>query len=221
MQITVTAQQLQEFIERNLTALGLPDADVTIVAELMAEADLSGSDGHGVFRLPQYVKRVQSGGINVTPDIHLEKDTGAMAVVNGDDGMGHLVMNYATGVAMDKASEQGIGWVGVQHSVKNISEAVFCITCAIDTTNIYLGITRFSCVDHDDSGHQLDEIFSALHTGIFQSCLSQGSNCARNIPELFLSSTSRDNDLLHEQRIAIIAALAIRWLRHDGHYADN
>ncbi len=113
--LTVSVKQLEDFIHRCLMAVDMPDADARIVAELMAEADLSGSDGHGVFRLPQYVKRVKSGGINVRPNIHVARDHGAMAVVNGDDGMGHLVMRYAADLAMAKAAESGVGWVGVQH----------------------------------------------------------------------------------------------------------
>lgn len=113
--LTVSLKQLEDFIHRCLVLVEMPDADARTVAELMAEADLSGSDGHGVFRLPQYVKRVQSGGINVRPNIHVARDHGAMAVVNGDDGMGHLVMRYAADLAMEKAQALGIGWVGVQH----------------------------------------------------------------------------------------------------------
>ena len=47
--------------------VGLPPADADKVARLMAQADLQGSDGHGVIRLPQYVKRIRAGGINVAP----------------------------------------------------------------------------------------------------------------------------------------------------------
>jgi LDH2 family malate/lactate/ureidoglycolate dehydrogenase len=39
-----------------------------------------------------------------------------MALVNGDDAMGHLVMRYATDLAIEKAAQSGVGWVGVQHS---------------------------------------------------------------------------------------------------------
>ena len=35
----------------------------------MAEADLTGADAHGVFRLPQYILRIEIGGVNPTPDI--------------------------------------------------------------------------------------------------------------------------------------------------------
>ena len=42
-----------------MAAVGLPAADAARVAELMVEADLTGADAHGVFRLPQYVRRIR------------------------------------------------------------------------------------------------------------------------------------------------------------------
>src|SRR5262249_26299303 len=38
------------------------------------------------------------------------------ALVDGDDGIGHLVMTYATNLAIELAGESGIGWVGVRNS---------------------------------------------------------------------------------------------------------
>ncbi len=112
---TVTADALARFIQRCLIAVDLPEQDAQIVAELMSEADLTGSDGHGVFRLPQYVKRVKASGIKVRPNIQVVKNKGAMALVDGDDGMGHLVMHRATEIAIEKAAEHGVGWVGIRH----------------------------------------------------------------------------------------------------------
>ena len=43
-----------------LAAAGLPDADAARCADLMTQADLTGADGHGIFRLPQYVRRLES-----------------------------------------------------------------------------------------------------------------------------------------------------------------
>jgi len=54
--------------------------------------------------------------MNVHPDIHLAEDKGAMALVDGDNAMGHLVMHYATELAMQRAVEHGVAWVGVRHS---------------------------------------------------------------------------------------------------------
>src|SRR5689334_11186723 len=39
-----------------------------------------------------------------------------MALVNGDNGMGHLVMKYATQIAIEKAKTAGIAWVGAKWS---------------------------------------------------------------------------------------------------------
>ena len=75
-----------------------------------------GQDGHGVFRLPQYIERINNGGLNTNPNIQIITERTAMALVDGDNGMGHLVMSHATELAMDKAAKTGIAWVGARFS---------------------------------------------------------------------------------------------------------
>ncbi len=60
--IIVQFDALKDFISRALQANGLSPEHANKVASLMAQADLQGSDGHGVIRLPQYVKRIRAGG---------------------------------------------------------------------------------------------------------------------------------------------------------------
>jgi len=48
----VSATQLTAFVMRAFIAAGLPEDDAQAVAGLMVEADLRGSDTHGVIRLP-------------------------------------------------------------------------------------------------------------------------------------------------------------------------
>ena len=48
----IAAAPLAAFIKRAFEAAGLPSGDAEIVAGLMVEADLRGSDTHGVIRLP-------------------------------------------------------------------------------------------------------------------------------------------------------------------------
>jgi L-2-hydroxycarboxylate dehydrogenase (NAD+) len=112
----VTFRNLRGFIARVLQAAGLPESDARRVAELMAEADARGADGHGVFRLPQYVKRIQSGGINTRPNIRVLREQAAIALVDGDNAMGHLVMSRAAEIAIEKARTAGIAWVGARNS---------------------------------------------------------------------------------------------------------
>src|SRR5713101_3857849 len=99
-----------------LAAAGLPDVDAARCAELMTQADLTGADGHGIFRLPQYVRRLKAGGFNKQPNITVSRTAPATAIVDGDNGMGHLVMSRAADEAIAIARESGASWVGVRRS---------------------------------------------------------------------------------------------------------
>src|SRR5580692_7099254 len=99
----IAADRLADFIVRALTAAGLPATDAETVAGLMVEADLRGSDTHGVIRLPLYVRRIRSGGVNAKPNIRVVSDRPSAALVDGDNGMGHLVMKRAAELAIEKA----------------------------------------------------------------------------------------------------------------------
>lgn len=113
---TITFEALLTFIEAAFVRQGLPPQDAHLVATLMAEADMQGSDGHGVIRLPQYTQRIRAGGINKHPQIRVVQERAAMAVVDGDNGMGHLVVSYAVDLAIAKAREAGIAWVSTRYS---------------------------------------------------------------------------------------------------------
>jgi L-2-hydroxycarboxylate dehydrogenase (NAD+) len=108
--------RLRYFIASAFEAVGMPATDARTVGSLMAEADLQGSDGHGVIRLPQYVKRIRAGGVNLHPDIQVVRERSAMALIHGDNAMGHLVMKRAAELAVEKARDAGIAWVGAQWS---------------------------------------------------------------------------------------------------------
>ena len=112
----VAFDALFDFIAVALAALGMPPADAGQTARLMAEADLQGSDGHGVIRLVPYAKRIRAGGINLSPDIRVIAEKPAMALVDGDNAMGHLVMARAAGIAIAKARGTGVAWVGARMS---------------------------------------------------------------------------------------------------------
>src|SRR5438874_81036 len=112
----VPAKAIAGLIRDSMAKMGLPAADAAKVAELMTEADLTGADAHGVFRLPQYVRRLRNGGINPRPDIRVEKTAPATALVDGDNGMGHLVMARAAETAIELARASGLAWVGARRS---------------------------------------------------------------------------------------------------------
>lgn len=113
---TVSAAQLRAYTVRVLQGVGMPGADADTVGRLMAEADLRGADTHGVFRLPAYVKRIRAGGMNLQPQMRVVSERAATALLDGDNAIGHLVMQRATEIAIDKARRTGIAWVGARMS---------------------------------------------------------------------------------------------------------
>ena len=110
----IAAGDLRNFVAKALVSQGVPDDDAARVAELMVEADLFGYDTHGVFRLRQYLARLRGGGCNPRAQIRIAHETAATAVIDGDNGLGHLAMSTARDLAIVKAREAGIGWVGVR-----------------------------------------------------------------------------------------------------------
>ena len=115
-QALVKVEALQAFIFGALRHVGMPEADAQQTATLMAQADLQGSDGHGVIRLAPYIKRIRAGGMNLQPDIRIVHERAAMAVLDGDNGMGHVVVSRAVELAIEKARNSGVAWVGVRSS---------------------------------------------------------------------------------------------------------
>ena len=112
----VAAEELRRFIAAALARLRVPEADAQAVARLMVDADLFGYDTHGVFRLRQYVNRLQGGGINPVASAALVRESAATALLDGDNGLGHLAMRRAAELAMQKAAQSGIGWVGIRNN---------------------------------------------------------------------------------------------------------
>lgn len=110
------AKRLRHFVADAFLAVGLPKRDAATCAELMVRADLHGADGHGIFRLPQYIRRIKGDAVNVKAKPRVAREAPGMALVDGDNGMGHVVMSFAARTAIRKAKKSGAAWVGVRNS---------------------------------------------------------------------------------------------------------
>ena len=137
----VAAAALATFIKRAFEAAGLRSEDADVVANLMVEADLRGSDTHGVIRLPLYLRRLKAGGIKARPDIRIVRERPATALVDGDNGIGHLVMRFATMTAIEKAKGAGVAWVGARMSNHAGPAALYAMMpLAHDMIGLYLAV---------------------------------------------------------------------------------
>lgn len=108
--------RLHAFISDVFVAQDVLPEHAEITATRMLDADLRGRSGHGVIRLPLYTMRIQAGGVNLRPDIDLLHETPVSGLVDGDDGLGHPILEFASDVAIRKATESGMAWVGTRNS---------------------------------------------------------------------------------------------------------
>ena len=112
----ITEAKLLSFIEKVLASAGVPRGDARVVANCLTYSNLSGVDTHGIVRLPHYVTRLANSTIKTHPRILLEDRSPSLGIVDGDDGLGHIVTWRACTEAMKLASESGIGAILVKNS---------------------------------------------------------------------------------------------------------
>lgn len=108
--------ELEAFTAAIFCAVGVKPDHADTVATRLVEADLRGRTGHGLLRVGPYVQRIEAGGVNLDPDIRILHETPVSAHFDGDNGMGQVVMTRAAEVAIAKAEEVGMAWVGTVHS---------------------------------------------------------------------------------------------------------
>jgi LDH2 family malate/lactate/ureidoglycolate dehydrogenase len=112
----VAAGQLTSFAAAVLATTGVPDGDARLVADSLVRADLWGHQSHGVLRLPWYVRRIRAGVMQAVTDPELVVDAGAVAVLDGRDGVGQVLAARAAAEAVRRARVHGIGAAGVRNS---------------------------------------------------------------------------------------------------------
>ena len=113
----VNEQKLFKFSTRVLEKVGIPTEDAAIAARLMVNTDLRGIASHGVAHLgPLYVKGIKEGTINFKPNIKIWSGAPAIAVIDGDRGLGFVVAYRAMQEAMARAKVTGIGAVAVRNT---------------------------------------------------------------------------------------------------------
>jgi len=107
---------LNLFVKQCYLAVGVPEDEAAIVADLLARSDLRGIESHGVMRLPIYIKRLEKDFVRKKCRFDITRRKGASAFVDAHGSMGHVVSYKAMELAIELAEEHCIGWVSVKDS---------------------------------------------------------------------------------------------------------
>jgi L-2-hydroxycarboxylate dehydrogenase (NAD+) len=115
--IHVGFDTMEGFMVDALVASGVPADDAKICAEVLITADKFGIDSHGFNRLkPIYIDRIRDGILNPVTKIEVVRESPTTAVVDGHNGMGHVIAKFSMQMAIDKAKKYGMGMVAVRNS---------------------------------------------------------------------------------------------------------
>lgn len=111
------AEKLEAFMKDVFIGLGVPADESAICADVLITADKLGIDSHGINRCkPIYYDRIKAGIQNVVTEFEVVRDCKATAVVDGHNGMGHVIGKRCMQMAIDKAREHGLGMVVARNS---------------------------------------------------------------------------------------------------------
>ncbi len=108
---------LENFMKQVLLKSGVPEADADVISDVLIESDKRGIDSHGIGRLkPIYIDRLDAGTQEPVTKIDVIKETETTAVLDANNGMGHVVAKKAMQMAIDKAKKNGLAMVAVRNS---------------------------------------------------------------------------------------------------------
>ena len=109
-------ERLTDFATAVLEAEGVPADDAGLIARCLLQAELWGHPSHGMLRLSWYVARIRSGVVDPAAKAETVVDRGPLALLDGREGLGHVVCAHAANEAVRRAREYGVGVVGVRNS---------------------------------------------------------------------------------------------------------
>ncbi len=106
---------IYDFMVAVFEGLGTPPEDARICADVLIASDLKGIESHGVGRLKYYYDRIKAGVQSTVTELEVVKETETTALIDGHDGMGHVIAYHAMRLAMTKARQYGLGAVAVRN----------------------------------------------------------------------------------------------------------
>ncbi|MDR1688152.1 MAG: Ldh family oxidoreductase [Clostridiales bacterium] len=109
--------KLEEFMKDVFVCAGVPEADAAVCAQVLIESDKRGIESHGIGRFkPIYIDRINAGIQNPVTKIDIVREGPTTAVIDGNDGMGHVIAKFAMETAIEKAAKFGMGMTAVRNS---------------------------------------------------------------------------------------------------------
>ena len=113
----VSWELIGDFMTDAFRAVGVPEEDAKLCADVLMESDRRGIESHGCNRFkPIYIDRIEAGIQKPVTEFEVLKDTPTTLVADAHDGMGMVASKKAMDAILEKAAKYGMGMAAVRNS---------------------------------------------------------------------------------------------------------
>ena len=139
--LRVFDKELEKFVLNILCASGVDPSESEIISKVLVWTELIGRTGHGVIRLPIYLKRFEKELIKSPCQPEFYRKSSAIQLLKGKDGFGQFLGHCAMSKAVEIADKHGIGLVGVYES-NHFGASAYYVQMAAERNMISLVTTN-------------------------------------------------------------------------------
>ena len=112
----VKLDELKQFCVSALVKVGVSQENAKATTDVLVTTDMFGVLTHGTKNLHQYILKMQAGGLDAKAEPTVEVEGPAWAIINGNQAIGMVSSCAAMKIAIEKAKNVGIAYVGVKNS---------------------------------------------------------------------------------------------------------
>ena len=113
---TIAASDLLRRVRMIFERCAMAADDAQLLADSLVSADVRGVHSHGVLRVPDYVKKLTSEGVNPGGRPAVVSERHAALVIDGNNAMGQVACDFAMRQAIDRAARLGVAVAAVRGS---------------------------------------------------------------------------------------------------------
>src|SRR5437763_3329407 len=114
--VTLQIQRLIDFVAEVFTHSDSSPEEAKRIATYLTTANLTGHDGHGVIRVPVYIRWKKMGSIVPDQTVEVVVNTPSLAVVDGKFGYGQTVAPQAVRIGIEKCKASGLAAVALRNA---------------------------------------------------------------------------------------------------------
>ena len=115
-QVYVDARAMERLVGTIFERAGCDAEEAHRIAWRLTGANLRGHDSHGVLRTRRYLEWMEDGAVFPGRRIEVERETGVLAVIDGDYGFGQTVGEQTVDLGVAKAREHGVAVTALKNA---------------------------------------------------------------------------------------------------------